>query len=516
MSKDELLTHQSGIIIFSVKSGELSKKARLEVLLDDGYWPAFSTTRAHGHRAAWQHVGEGFLKEIDFGRVWLRLNEADEGDKDIILGEYKDDAKAFLSRTLSSPTKFDLVNQDDDVVGVVEIETRYVPVPVVLEPRETVNNQGSLRVTLLTGHDMLGVDRGGKSDPFAVFTLNGERVFKSSVKKKTINPEWHEDFAVSVSSRVGADFQVEIFDWNQLEQAKSLGTAKITLEEIEPLIAIERTLALSSEKRGAKGQITIRMVFQPEIIMRARKSTSTFSAAGRTMTAIGTAPISAGKGVLQGVAGVFKRGHGEDGPNVFSLGTVPESKAVPDIPGTQVSQPVTDGEHVVPVVSSGTNEHSTPTDPGILKVSVLDAKDLIGGQDVKPYAVVRIGEKEFKTKHAGKTVAPEWNETFEFPVGPSTPKLYVSIFDHKTLGKDKALGDADVDIWQHVQPVSNSAANVSAEIKNGHGIVTLQLSFSAEPAALGRKSNASAPDHNGTLTSPSKFSIRGRRPDKEE
>jgi hypothetical protein len=39
-----------------------------------------------------------------------------------------------------SPAKFELVNQDDDVVGVVEIETRYVPVPVVLEQRETVNS----------------------------------------------------------------------------------------------------------------------------------------------------------------------------------------------------------------------------------------------------------------------------------------------------------------------------------------------------------------------------------------
>lgn len=38
------------------------------------------------------------------------------------------------------------------------------------------------------------------------------------------------------------------------------------------------------------------------------------------------------------------------------------------------------------------------------------------------------------------------NESFDFPVGPSTPKLYVSIFDHKTLGKDKALGDADIDV----------------------------------------------------------------------
>lgn len=38
----------------------------------------------------------------------------------------------------------------------------------------------------------------GKSDPFAVFTLNGQRVFKSQTKKKTLNPDWNEDFTVSV------------------------------------------------------------------------------------------------------------------------------------------------------------------------------------------------------------------------------------------------------------------------------------------------------------------------------
>lgn len=91
---------ESGIIIFNVKSGELTKKARLEVLLDDGYWPAFSTVRAPGHKAEWEHVGEGFLKELDFGRVWLRLNVADEGDKDEVIGEWKGDAKPFLQQTL--------------------------------------------------------------------------------------------------------------------------------------------------------------------------------------------------------------------------------------------------------------------------------------------------------------------------------------------------------------------------------------------------------------------------------
>lgn len=520
MSKDELLTHQSGIIVFHVKSGELSKKGRLEVLLDDGYWPAFSTIRATGHRAMWQHVGEGFLKELDFGRVWFRLNEADEGAKDDIFGEWKGDAKQFLSQTLGTPSKFPLVNQDNDVTGTVEIETRYVPVPTVLEARESINNQGSLRLTLVSGHDIPAADRGGKSDPFAVFTLNGDRVCKSQTKKKTVNPEWHEDFMITVPSRVGANFEVEIFDWNQLEQSKSLGSAKINLEDIEPFVATDRTLTLSSEKRGNKGQLHISMVFQPGIIVKSRKNTSTFSAAGRTMTAIGSAPLNAGKGVFHGVAGVFKRGKESD-DDFFGLGAQPEPKAViPDKSGAQVSQPLGDGEHlaVQASASSGVTGHIALLEHGTLKVLVSDAKDLIGGSDVKPYAVVRIGDKEHKTKHAGKTVAPEWNETFDFPVGPTTSKLHVSVFDHKTLGKDKSLGEAEVDISQHVQPTSNSVVDVSVEIKNGSGIVNMRLDYRPEPAPLGRKSSVSSPDHGGggTLTSPSRFSLRGRRPPPDE
>lgn len=201
--------------------------------------------------------------------------------------------------------------------------------------------------------------------------------------------------------------------------------------------------------------------------MKSRKSTSTFSAAGRTMTAIGSAPISAGKGVLQGVTGVFKRGKdGEDDHNFFGFGSssTSEPKAVvPNIPGTQVSQSVGEGERSAVAAASDTNEHSAQQEHGVLRVSILDAKDLTAGPDVKPYAVVRLGEKEYKTKHTGKTAAPEWyvrsrstrtsltrchcrNESFEFAVGPSTTRLHVLIFDHKTLGKDKSLGEAEVDV----------------------------------------------------------------------
>ena len=86
--------------MFNVRSGRLSHKSRLEILLDDGYWPAFSTVKARSVHAQWDHVGEGFIKELDFGRIWLRLNTNDEGSKDDILAEFKCDSRIFLEETM--------------------------------------------------------------------------------------------------------------------------------------------------------------------------------------------------------------------------------------------------------------------------------------------------------------------------------------------------------------------------------------------------------------------------------
>lgn len=201
-------------------------------------------------------------------------------------------------------------------------------------------------------------------------------------------------------SRVAADFSVEIFDWNQIEAAKSLGVAKIELSDIEPFQAAERTLKLFINKLGEKGQIRVRLVFQPEIIAKSRKNTSTFTNAGRAMTQIGGLPVDAGKGVLRGVAGVFKRGerdHAEVAP-------------IPDVHSGQTSQPVGISEHMeavsTPFPSTPPNELAT-NEPGTLRVTVLDAKDF-NAKEIRPYVVLRLGDKEFKTKHTSKTATPEW------------------------------------------------------------------------------------------------------------
>lgn len=78
---------------------------------------------------------------------------------------------------------------------------QYVFTPFIRYHRtefDLLSDQGILRVNLFSGHDIRAADRGGKSDPFAVFSLNGQKVWKSQTKKKTLNPEWYEDFTVSV------------------------------------------------------------------------------------------------------------------------------------------------------------------------------------------------------------------------------------------------------------------------------------------------------------------------------
>ncbi|KXN83626.1 hypothetical protein AN958_01192 [Leucoagaricus sp. SymC.cos] len=513
MGIEEALSHQSGIVIFNIIKGRLVKKARLEVLLDDGYWPCFSTNKSSSTNAQWGYVGEGFIKEIDFSQIWFRLNEADEGSKEDIIGEWKGDAKLFLEKALVSPQTVTLTEDDD--TSTVIVEARYIPVPIKLEARESVSSEdmGVLRVDLIDGSEIRGVDRGGKSDPYAVFTLNGQKMFKSQTKKKTLAPEWNENFTCTVLSRVAADLSVEVFDWNQIEQAKSLGTASIDLSNIEPFTSTERVLPLTHTKHGTHGQIRIRLLFHPEILAKSRQKTSTFSTAGRAVTQIGALPVTAGKGVFAGVTSVFKRGD-KDHDDV---------PPVPDLPSGQASHPVgavggmgTQAEAFPQNTQNLSVDGSTAAQPGSLRVTVMDAKD-IAPHETKAYVTLRVGDKESKTKHTPhKTALPEWNESFVFAASPSTTKIYSWIHDHKTLGKDKELGSGEVDIWRHIQPHGVSSADVSLELRNG-GLLKLRLEFDSTVNPSGGSSMSSGEYVSRTMSigAPSRFSIRGRRPGTE-
>lgn len=325
---------------------------------------------------------------------------------------------------------------------------------------------------LSNGIYKLVASRVGKSDPYAVFTLNGQKVFKSETVKKTVNPVWNNQFFATLvvspidvldfipasqnvcsfqqPSRVAAAFSVEVNDWDQMGASDSLGVAQIDLSNLEPLEAQERTLDLVHPKYGQKGQIKISLVFTPQIVAKSRKATTTFAVGTRAMTQVATLPFGATLGVAKGVGhgvgaagglakGLFGRKATlptvEAEPEGFSIPVppLPSSLAVPpapsrplppapaelamDPPSGQISQPVAVTEAasngsstLLPVTNTATFAGQTAGAPesGAIKVTVFSAKDLSQSSDIKPYVQLKVGKKEFATKHLSKTISPEW------------------------------------------------------------------------------------------------------------
>lgn len=42
--------------------------------------------------------------------------------------------------------------------------------------------------------------------------------------------------------------------------------------------------------------------------------------------------------------------------------------------------------------------------------------------------------------------APEWEESFDFPLVSSNKFVVVSLFEHRALGRDKAFGSAEIEV----------------------------------------------------------------------
>ena len=105
MIADTLLTvsSESGIIAFNITAAKLMRKARLEVFLDYAYRPTLTTPMARSRNMTWDCTSEGFIKELDFSHILLRLNVANEGTQDVIIGQWEGGTKEFLQEAMARP-----------------------------------------------------------------------------------------------------------------------------------------------------------------------------------------------------------------------------------------------------------------------------------------------------------------------------------------------------------------------------------------------------------------------------
>ncbi|WAQ89720.1 hypothetical protein PtA15_11A411 [Puccinia triticina] len=490
LSKDELLTYQSGILVFNIIGGVIARKnARLEFLFDDGYWPSYSTEPSKSTNPRWDETGESFIRELDWSRCILKLNVADKDTREEVYAEYTSDLKDFLNDCLDGPHEFVLQDLEGGNRSTISIQCRYIPVPITLEPRESINNMGLLTVMLDHAKDLMAADRNGYSDPYAQFLLNGAKVFKSSVQKKTLNPKWTERFEVEIPSRAGAEFYVHVYDWDRVGASDKLGQARIDLSNLEPMVQ-STVVANLTQGDKQKGQVQIRMTFRPHFISRSRQATSTFTGGfGRVATGLGGTVLSAGAGVglgaakgvgtvgggvIKGVGGVGKLGYAgiRRATGMGNKRTSVIDEGVPKVPilDSDLGLPPTTSAHGSQSrVASGelaAAAQATSPSPSKVNLATEDYKlniviiGLVGLENSggKTYVHVKRNAKAVYdtkvTRPTGTTPGLEWKEicTLDAKLGVESELEFV-VFEKRKLGKDREMGSLRLKLWETVDPI---------------------------------------------------------------
>ncbi|KAK3173796.1 hypothetical protein OEA41_007128 [Lepraria neglecta] len=492
LSPEELLKYESGLLIFKIIEGTFAKSdVRLEVLMDDYVFPAYNSTKARSRHTIFGETGDAFIRELDVSRVTLRLNEKQDkkGDSDHdehTIAKLHGNTIDVLQRCLYKPTEL-VLKGAEGTVSRVTVNMKYIPVKMELDPSESINNMGTLRVDVLDADDLPAADRNGYSDPYCKFNLNGKDMYKTKTQKKTLHPAWNEYFECPVKSRTAAKFKVSIMDWDMGDKDDLLGEAAINLNLLEPFKPQEIVLTLD----GKSGVLRLKMLFKPDYVTRSRQGSSTFSGTFAAPGKIVGAPVKGagmvGGGVVKGASFLrhgFKRS--KDSRDVSNGNVEP-----PEEPTMNGDSAMSTPQRAAPMIDQSPSTPKRTTSFG--GASSISAA---GGAPGKPEAgtamfmvqsasgypasskiqvhVKQISSKGAKEVHKTKAIKSssgqiEWeHEMFKVTCSPDT-QFQVMVEDDKLLGGHK-LGEA-------LFFIDDSPAGSEKTVKVGEGSVVIKTTF---------------------------------------
>ena len=381
-----------------------------------------------------------------------------------------------------------------------------------LDPRESINNMGNLRVDVLDAADLPAADRNGFSDPYCKFNLNGKEMYKTKIQKKTLHPAWNEYFECPIKSRIAANFKLTVLDWDMGDKDDLLGEATINLDLLEPFKPSEIVLRLD----GKSGVVRLKMLFKPDYVIRSRQGSSTFSGTfaapgkivGAPVKGVGKVGGAVGGGVVKGAS--FLR-HGFKGKKDSSNGDVelPEIEEPKTNGGSAMATPSGTPQRAAPMIDGSPSSPQTPPHVRQKSFGAASTMSAAGGAPGKGEAgsamflvqsasgypatskiqvhIKQVLAKGAKEVHKTKGVkSPTGEITWEhemFKVACSADTQFqVQVKDDKFLG-DHILGEA-------LFFIDDSAAGGEKTINVGEGSVTIHTTFMhAEDSAPGSPRN---------------------------
>ncbi|KAL0322323.1 UNVERIFIED_CONTAM: Synaptotagmin-3 [Sesamum calycinum] len=253
---------------------------------------------------------------------------------------------------------------------------------------------GILHVKVVHATKLLKMDLLGLSDPYVKLSLSGEKLpaKKTTIKKKTLNPEWNEEFKLSVKDPQSQMLHINVFDWDKVGSHDRLGTQIFPLKLLTPNELKQVTLDLLKDtgvtdphNKKQRGQILLELTYAPF-----REDHDSFS------------------GLMDGYA--KKDSEIDRAPSNIS-----------------------------------------PTGAGLLLVTVQGAQDVEGSRHNNPYVLVIFRGEMKKSKIMKKTRNPLWNEEFQFLLEepPLQEKIHIKVMSKRTnisFHSKESLGHVDISL----------------------------------------------------------------------
>lgn len=475
--------------------------------MDDQLFPSYVSAKARQRTHKFDEKGDAFVRELEFSRITLRLvsKESKSGDdeNEHVIAKLTGQTLTTLQQCLYKATELTM-RSEDGISSKVVVKLKYLPVLMQLDPSESINNSGTLRVDILDAAELPAADRNGFSDPYCKFKLNGKEIHKTKVQKKTLHPAWNEFFETQIQSRTAAQFRCDVYDWDFGDKADFLGGTDLNLSLLEPLKPQELTYHLD----GKSGVLRLKMHFKPAYVTRAKQGTSTltgtFAPAGKVVGAPvkGVAKVggAVGKGASFLKRGLTGRGSREDTANVLTKenpnaeaevatprqsGAV-EASAVPAatagatsasaISVPSIAAPATPSGNRLSRAGSAVNSPIVNgAESGTANLTIVSASGYPASADVRVHVKV-MGPKGardvFKTKAIkSSTGVVEYDPTHENLKVNCTAdtQFQIAVKDHGTFSS-KDLGEG-------VFFISDQGSGAEQSVKAGEGTVTVQTSF---------------------------------------
>lgn len=496
MSLEDQMKYNCGIMEFEVQQVQgASGEAYVRITVDDQLYPSYISNRIQSRNAKVMESGEAMIRELSFSETRIEVStKKDSLKEDDIYAKLAIPTMKLLESTYGHPRTLVLSGKSEIKVTM---RTRYFPVLMDLDPRESINNQGTIRCDIIEAKKLPSADRSGKSDPYAVIRVNGNKVFKTKTIKKTLDPTWNESTETSVGDRITDEFLIEVFDWDMGPTDDDfLCSVRVPLAELDPLEAQEREFALKNEKNEDAGTIKVRLMYKPNYVVKKKHGddAGTFStvgqAGGKMLTTVGGAPIklaggAAGVagGVAGGVYGVasggvskggsllrrgFGRGKKDDGDDSNGGDTSAQS----------IHSTTSRGHGRGASISSSANNSMAVPGGGEFRPGQVTLMGIRGFEEVHNLQLrVSLFAKKEKELFKSKSIKvsdgdAKIHESIPFK-GPVDGTLLFKAREHKSLGRDEELGEASLVIGEAAG--GEHTVNIA-----GVGDVIVYVSYQAE------------------------------------